>query len=538
MTQQAAASAAQLGRRIQNPSSWSLRRRLLVVVVALFALLTAAVAIASVMTMRVVLESRVDEQLTELAARTSVDLARAQQTGGQALIDPNAAAGSVFAVQQGDEVQEGFVINRVLQKLGLPVVDERVLVQAQTDAITTLSLPTYGSYRVVAHEVGDVRLIVGLSLSESNQTLAALGFVIAVSAFAAVTIVLLLGDLIIRRALRPLTAVIATTERISQLPLASGDAQLTNRVRIEEPASEVGRVQESMNRMLNHIEEAFDARSLSERRVRQFVADASHELRTPLAAVRGYAEVTRKHDRALSADTRAALERIEAAAQRMQALVDDLLLLARLDEGRELVRGEVDLSLLVVEAVADAQAAGREHPIALDLPEEPVVVVGDALRLQQIVANLLANARVHTPEGTSIDVELGVEGEQAVVRIIDAGPGIPAALQHTVFERFARGDASRSRATGSSGLGLAIVQALVDAHHGTIELDSAPGRTAFTLRLPLWQEPPAPEPHAPAAGASAPFASTPFASAPSGPAPSVPAPSAPGPSDARPDGRA
>jgi two-component system OmpR family sensor kinase len=186
-------------------------------------------------------------------------------------------------------------------------------------------------------------------------------------------------------------------------------------------------------------------------------------------------------------DSRESLERIEAAARRMQALVDDLLLLARLDEGRELERGEVDLSLLVVEAVADAQAAGPAHPISLMLPEEPVSVVGDPLRLQQVVANLLANARVHTPAGTPIDVTLRAEGSDAVVEVVDAGPGIPLEQQRTVFERFARGDRSRSRETGSSGLGLAIVQALVDAHHGTIALESEPGRTSFTVRLPLWR---------------------------------------------------
>ncbi|SDR86842.1 sensor histidine kinase [Agrococcus carbonis] len=488
MTEQAAASAAPLGRRIQNPSSWSLRRRLLVVVVVLFALLTAAVAIASVMTMRVVLETRVDEQLHELSDRTRVAVERAVATNTRQSIDPGGIpSGALIVVQDGDRLRDGFVINRLGQQFGLSSIDELVVRGVEADAATNVTLPTYGAYRVTTRDVGDLRVVVGLSLADTNQTLAALGFVIAVSAFAAVTIVLMLGDMIIRRALRPLTAVIATTERISQLPLASGDAQLTNRVRIEEPASEVGRVQESMNRMLNHIEEAFEQRALSERRVRQFVADASHELRTPLAAVRGYAEITRKHDTDLSDDSRASLERIEAAAHRMQALVDDLLLLARLDEGRELVRGEVDLSLVVVEAVADAQAAGRDHPIALELPEEPVVVAGDPLRLQQIIANLLANARVHTPPGTAVDVHLRAEEDVAVVDIVDAGPGIPPELQATVFERFARGDASRSRTAGSSGLGLAIVQALVEAHRGTIAMQSEPGRTAFTVRLPLWQ---------------------------------------------------
>lgn len=485
---QAAASAAQLGRRIQNPSSWSLRRRLLVVVVALFALLTAAVAIASVVTMRVVLETRVDEQLRELSDRAVVAAQRAVETGTQQSIELGGnPVGALIAIEKDDRLVDPYIVNRLGQRFALTEADQRIVLASTTGSIQNESLPGFGSYRVVATDVGELRIIVGLSLADANQTLAALGFVIAVSAIAAVTIVLLLGDMVIRRALRPLTSVIATTERISQLPLASGDAQLTNRVRIEEPASEVERVQESMNRMLNHIEEAFEARSLSERRVRQFVADASHELRTPLAAVRGYAEITRKHDGELSADSRASLERIEAAAHRMQALVDDLLLLARLDEGRELMRAEVDLSLMVVEAVADAQAAGRDHPISLELPEEPVVVAGDQLRLQQVVANLLANARVHTPDGTAIEVRLRAEGTEAVVDIVDAGPGIPPALQQSVFERFARGDTSRSRMTGSSGLGLAIVQALVEAHQGTIALASEPGCTAFSVRLPLWQ---------------------------------------------------
>lgn len=483
---QPAASAAQLGRRIQKPSTWSLRRRLLVVVALLFAVLTAAVAIASVMTMRVVLESRVDEQLHDLSDRTSVAVERALATGVTQPLDPR-MSGALVVVEREGSLLDNFIFTRTGTRQALAGVDVDAVIDAPVGVPINAALPGYGMYRVMATDVGDARVIVGMSLSDTNQTLAALAFVIAVAAIAAVTIVLLMGDVIIRRALRPLTSVIATTERISQLPLASGDAQLTNRVRIEEPASEVGRVQESMNRMLTHIEEAFEARAVSERRVRQFVADASHELRTPLAAVRGYAEITQKHEANLSADSRASLERIEAAAHRMQALVDDLLLLARLDEGREIERGEVDLSLLVVEAVADAQAAGDGHPISLELPEEPVVVGGDPLRLQQIVANLLANARVHTPPGTAIDVHLRAEGGDAVIDVIDAGPGIPEPLQQTVFQRFARGDSSRSRATGSSGLGLAIVQALVDAHHGSIDLQSAPGRTAFSVRLPLWQ---------------------------------------------------
>jgi two-component system OmpR family sensor kinase len=168
----------------------------------------------------------------------------------------------------------------------------------------------------------------------------------------------------------------------------------------------------------------------------------------------------------------------------MTSLVDDLLLLARLDSGRPLVSGPVDLSALVVDAVSDAHVAGPEQRWQLDLPDEAVEVSGDAARLHQVVANLLTNARVHTPPGTTVTTTLRAEPDAAVLTVADDGPGIPAELQPEVFERFARGDSSRSRAHGSTGLGLAIVAAVVDAHHGRVEVDSRPGRTLFTVRLP------------------------------------------------------
>jgi two-component system OmpR family sensor kinase len=239
--------------------------------------------------------------------------------------------------------------------------------------------------------------------------------------------------------------------------------------------------------MLGHVASALTARQASEQKVRQFVADASHELRTPLASIRGYAELTRRAPHDLPPDVTRSLGRIESEATRMTSLVEDLLLLARLDEGRELDHDPVDLSLLLVDAVSDAHAAGPDHEWALDLPDEPVEVVGDAPRLHQVLMNLLANARVHTPEGTKVTAGLRVDAEtrRAVVTVSDDGPGIPEDLQSTLFERFARGDSSRNRATGSTGLGLAIVQAVVLAHGGEVAVQSEPGRTEFTVTLPL-----------------------------------------------------
>jgi two-component system OmpR family sensor kinase len=234
--------------------------------------------------------------------------------------------------------------------------------------------------------------------------------------------------------------------------------------------------------MLDHVGAALEARQDSETRLRQFVADASHELRTPLAAIRGYAELSRRGE--LPADAEYALVRISAQSERMTTLVEDLLLLARLDAGRPLERREVDLTRLVVDAVSDAHAAGPGHRWQIALPEEPVTVPGDASRLAQVLANLLANARAHTPPGTAVTVALALEADGARLDVVDDGPGIPPELVPHVFERFARGSTSRSRANGSSGLGLAIVHAVVAAHGGSVSVSSVPGRTAFTVHLP------------------------------------------------------
>ena len=217
----------------------------------------------------------------------------------------------------------------------------------------------------------------------------------------------------------------------------------------------------ALNRMLDHIAAALSARQASETRVRQFVADASHELRTPLAAIRGYTElaqrVGRRHRRVAHA-----MSRVQSETERMTHLVEDILLLARLDSGRPLEREPVDLSRVAVDAVSDAHVAGPDHQWELDLPEEPVIVLGDAARLHQVLTNLLANARVHTPPGTVVTTRLASTAPHAVLSVCDDGPGIPEQLQSEVFERFARGDTSRSRKGGSTGLGLAIVSAVVE----------------------------------------------------------------------------
>ncbi|RLP84247.1 sensor histidine kinase [Mycetocola lacteus] len=267
------------------------------------------------------------------------------------------------------------------------------------------------------------------------------------------------------------------------------------RVRVPEKdadeRTEVGRVGASLNRMLGHVEESLRVRRAGEVKLRRFVSDASHELRTPLASIRGYSELARRIGGDLPEDIAYSLERIGSESIRMTGIVEDLLLLARLDEGRELTQRPVDLTDIVFHAVNDARAAGPEHPLDFEGPDTPIRVLGDAPRIQQVIVNLLANARVHTPAGTHIGARLAVVDGEAVIEVRDDGPGVSEKVRDHVFERFVRGDESRTRTaggSGTSGLGLSIVAAVVQAHGGRVALDSEPGNTVFTITLPLLEE--------------------------------------------------
>ncbi|MGW5823064.1 sensor histidine kinase, partial [Streptomyces noursei] len=368
-------------------------------------------------------------------------------------------------------------------------------------------LPGLGSYRVQYAENG--ALVLGVPQNEMDDTVGRLVLIECCVTLAGLVAAGIAGSAMVGIALRPLRRVAATATRVSELPLHQGEVALHVRVPAAEAdaRTEVGQVGAALNRMLGHVGSALSARQESETRVRRFVADASHELRTPLASIRGYAELTRRGQERPGPQTRHALGRIESEAERMTGLVEDLLLLARLDSGRPLSYATVDLSPLVVDAVSDARAAGPGHGWRLELPDadEPALVRGDADRLHQILVNLLANARTHTPEGTTVTARVrsprrprpgvvppvGAAPDAVRLEVQDDGPGIPAALLPHVFERFARGDASRARAVGSgrsggsTGLGLAIVQAVVAAHGGTVAVASVPGRTVFTVTLPV-----------------------------------------------------
>ena len=366
---------------------------------------------------------------------------------------------------------------------------QQQLAQVSSDGNpVTVDLDGQGSYRVVANSTrSGATVVTGMPLGAVHATLMRVLLILVVVAAVVLVIAITVGIWVIRRALLPLDRVAATAARVADLQLDKGEVVLPVRVPAADadPRTEVGQLGSTVNRMLDHIDGALSARHASETRVRQFLADASHELRTPLAAIRGYAELAQRKRAEVPGDVANAMSRVDSESRRMTALVEDMLLLARLDSGRGLEYEPVDLTRLTVDAVGDAHIAGPDHQWNLDVPDQPVVTNGDAARLHQVLTNLLANARVHTGPGTTVTVSLHCDRSGAAIwQVSDDGPGIPADLQPEVFERFARGDSSRSRRAGSSGLGLAIVAAVVKSHGGEIGLDSAPGHTAFTVRLP------------------------------------------------------
>lgn len=340
------------------------------------------------------------------------------------------------------------------------------------------------SYRVLAEprREGNGTLVVAIPLGDIDETL---GRLLRIEVLVTLGVLFAVGALalwVVRRGLRPLELMGETAGAI-----AAGD--LSRRVEPANPRTEVGRLGLSLNAMLGQIESAFEKRRESEERLRRFVADASHELRTPLTSIRGYAELFRRGAAERPEDLAMVMRRIEEEGSRMGELVDELLLLARLDQGRPLELEPLDLAEVVASAVDAARAADQGRDVTLEA-ERPVLVVGDASRLRQVVDNLLTNARQHTPAGTPVHVELANEDHRAVLVVRDEGPGIEPADAEKVFERFYRADTSRSRDHGGVGLGLSIVASVVEAHGGNARFHPAAGGGAeFRIDLPATEVP-------------------------------------------------
>ena len=513
----------------QRRRPWTLRRRLTMTVASLLVLASIVIGLVSVFALRSFLTDRLDAQLAYALERSQAavkpqmndenrpgrdnngsnnnDNNNGSNNGNSnngnsnnrgndndnaqsVLRAPGQSAGMLVAlVSDSGDLTAGILDRRGNPQIvaaGTLSIDDIRQAERDSDRPFTLETQGEGTFRAVSASFGDQLLIIGLPLDEVDAATTRLISIILIVTIVGVGAAIVVGRLVVRWELRPLERVAATATRVSQLPLASGSGTITERIAIQDTdtRTEVGQVGAAMNAMLGHVDRSLTARRESEDKVRRFVADASHELRTPLASIRGYAELTRRGGQKMPERVRHSLDRIESEAERMTGLVEDLLLLARLDEGRELQRERVDLSRIVSDAVSDAHAAGPDHDWRMSMPDEQVYILGDAPRMHQVVVNLLANARVHTPAGTVVTVGIEPRGEHVELVVTDNGPGIPKKDLATLFERFTRGDASRARATGTTGLGLAIVNAVVTAHGGTLWVVSRKGKTVFTVTLP------------------------------------------------------
>ncbi len=485
-----------LRRRPQPLRDWTLRARLIASFLGLLVLLCVGIGSFTAIALQHSLTGQLDSQLRRAGGRSSNaypgsgDPAHTLAAlGGNRsfLLPPGNPPGSIGAQITGGTVVEAVMLDANADRTTLSSTADPALLSIPVDGKPrSIALPGLGEYQVLARTTPDGdTLVSGFSLKSVFSTLTNLTLVITGLTALGLVIAGLVGALIVRLALRPLRRVTATATRVADMPLDEGEVALAERVPAPNPHTEVGQVGVALNRMLENVNDALNARHRSETRVRQFVADASHELRTPLASIRGYAELTRRSREVAPPDIAHAMSRVESEAGRMTTLVEDLLLLARLDAGRPLEAAEADLTRLAVDAVSDAHAAGPDHSWQLDVPDDPLVMQGDGARLHQVLTNLLANARTHTPAGTQVRVSLSQQGDRAILAVRDDGPGISPTLMPDIFERFSRGEPSRSRTAGSTGLGLAIVAAVVAAHGGRIDVTSAPGNTVFTVTLPM-----------------------------------------------------
>lgn len=466
----------------------SLWVRLTAGLVVLLAASWLVVGLATAVELRSFLTGRLDQQLQDAGGRFPASLEHGRTGPGTGdRPDTRGQSEGTFGARllDGKVVQEAVVHGNTHVTADLDDHDRAALALSSPGNIRTISLSELGEYRVLTtrgHD-GDV-LVTGLPKEPvdiiAHRLLIIEGIlfvlVLAVAGAAAAGWV--------RLSLRPLRRVATIATGVADLPLSGGEVALSQRVPDAGGDSEVGRLGTAFNRMLGHIENSLALRQAGQERLRRFAADASHELRTPVAAIRGHAELALRSTEETPEDVRHAMRRIQAEAARMGDLVDDLLLLARLDTGRPLAAEPVDLTRLVLDATSDARVAGPDHHWRLDLPEDPVEITGDGHRLHQAIANLLANARQHTPPASTVTVALTTGPGRVVVTVSDDGPGIPADLQSGIFDRFVRADHGRSRAEGGTGLGLAIAHGIITVHHGTLTLDSRPGRTVFRLDLP------------------------------------------------------
>ena len=480
-------------------ATWSLRSRLTLGIVLLTAIGFFTASLATQSLLKSYLTQEVDSQLSTITTGT---FARIQQSGiahevGESDVhragkpqSKRAMAAPLTRVPTSASLTLLDMQGNVVGGLGgdlnsAPITDYvKGLLPAEVashgEKPFTLEAPG-PDFRVIARALpdGSGTVVAAQSLRDLDRTTSRLAFLFALIGFALLLLIALAARTVIKVGLRPLEEAEKTAEEI-----AAGN--LSARMPEANPSTEVGRLVTTLNTMLARIEDSFAVRTESENKLRRFVADASHELRTPITAIRGFSELHRQGAVTGEKETAELIGRIENESKRMGSLVEDLLLLARLDQAREIESKPLDINKVVEDAVISARAAGPEHPVTLNSSNDEIFTLGDEVRIHQVVANLLANARAHTPIGTPITVSVASTDEGVEIAVADKGPGLSLDDQKRIFERFYRADVSRVR-TGDdgSGLGLSIVDAVMRAHGGSVSVQSTPGEGAiFTLLFP------------------------------------------------------
>ena len=479
-------------------SNWSLRNRLLLATVAVAAIGIGASDFAANTALRSYLVKQLDSQLTDITNgslsrldRAGIDAATTQNDDSQAFrpVRPlrNVPTSTMVTLLDLKGNTVGTLGGEMSSTLGTQTSSFANLTAEQVQATNGVPFTIHGvgdrpNFRAIAKILpsGLGSVVISTSLAGVETTEQQLqGFFILVTLIV-LLLIALLARWIIRISLRPLREVEHTAAAIA-------DGDYSARLPKVDESTEVGRLSASLNTMLGRIEESFALRIASESRLRRFVADASHELRTPLSAIRGFAELHRQGAVSGEEKTKELVGRIEKESIRMSSLVEDLLLLARMDQAPQFNQQAVDINKVVSECVASALAAGPHHPITIEITDDENYVLGDEIHIHQALQNLLANARTHTPSGTPITVSVSATDDEKAISVHDNGPGMSPEIQEKIFERFYRADPSRVRSGGEgSGLGLSIVDAVMKAHGGSITLNSEVGKgSTFTLHFPI-----------------------------------------------------
>lgn len=467
----------------------TLSAQLTIRVSATVAVALLAVGLLSIYTSGGYANALIDIEVIQSLRSLEHSLVQSSGDGQKRLTDyTGQSSGTLIAVQRDGQMVDSAMFDDDGARELTPVARSALAtVDLRGNAPRSVDIAGLGEYRVASlvTESGD-RLVSAKSLRAAHQAVATrTALVMAITA--AVAVLVAVGTVVlVRKTLKPLRRVAATAASVATISLTDDGQRVTARVGPSDtnPDNEVGIVGATLNRLLDNVDDALATRSESDRRMRRFLTDASHELRTPLATIRGYAELTRQDGPLLPETTEYALARIESEARRMTTLVDDMFLLTRLDERHDLHFAPVDLYAVLTDAVNDIAVTTEDHTFTVLAPEGAVWVDGDRTRLHQVLKNLLSNAIIHTPPGTTVSAEMLSNDQYVEIAITDDGPGIDADLLPDLFERFVRADKARSRARDSTGLGLAIVESIVKAHRGTVSVQSSSAGTTFTVRLP------------------------------------------------------